>query len=43
MSPTTTEDRAQMEKVPYINAVGALMYLATTTHPDIAFAVGSLA
>ena len=25
-----------MENIPYINAVGSLMYLATMTHPDIA-------
>lgn len=32
-----------MSKVPYLNAVGALMYLATSTRPDIAYSVGVLA
>ena len=29
-------------KVPYLSAIGALMYLANCTHPDIAFAVNLL-
>jgi len=32
-----------MKSVPYLAAVGALMYLATSTHPDIAYTVGCLA
>jgi hypothetical protein len=32
-----------MSKVPYMSAVGALMYLAIGTHPDIMFTVGKLA
>jgi hypothetical protein len=32
-----------MQQVPYLSAVGALMYLAVTTCPDIAYAVGVLA
>ena len=31
-----------MKNIPYLVAIGSLMYLATTTHPDIAFAVGVL-
>jgi hypothetical protein len=31
-----------MNNVPYINAVGALMFLAVSTHPDIAYAIGVL-
>ena len=29
-------------EVPYLSAIGALMYLANCTHPDIAFAVNLL-
>ena len=42
-SPQTDEEKAEMSKVPYINAVGSLMYLAIMTRPDIAYAVGVLA
>lgn len=31
-----------MSKIPYQNAIGALMYLAVTTRPDIAFSVNYL-
>ena len=41
--PTTADERKYMEQFPYINAVGALMYLATSTRPDIAFTVSKLA
>ena len=41
--PKTEEDKAQMENIPYIKAVGSLMYLATMTRPDIVFTVGVLA
>ncbi|KAF7779132.1 hypothetical protein Agabi119p4_3477 [Agaricus bisporus var. burnettii] len=36
------EDQAEMKSVPYLNAVGALQYLATMTCPDIAYAVSYL-
>jgi hypothetical protein len=42
-SPKTPDERREMENIPYINAVGSLMYLATMTHPDIAYTVGVLA
>lgn len=42
-APSTAAERTEMEKFPYINAVGALMYLATSTRPDIAFTVSKLA
>ena len=42
-SPQTPEEVQFMKSVPYLAAVGALMYLATTTRPDIAYTVGYLA
>jgi len=41
-SPQTGEERATMADVPYGNAVGALLYLATSTRPDILFTVATL-
>ena len=41
MSPQSPEERKSMENIPYLNAVGTLQYLATSTHPDIFFAVGA--
>jgi hypothetical protein len=43
MAPQTPEEIAEMEGVPYINAVGALNYLAIATRPDISYTVGVLA
>ena len=42
MCPKNEQERAEMSEVPYINAVGALMYLATCTRPDIAYTVSQL-
>jgi transposase InsO family protein len=42
-APKTEEEKSAMENIPYINAVGSLMYLATMTRPDIAYTVGVLA
>ena len=42
-SPQTPEEVQFMKSVPYLAAVGALIYLATTTRPDIAYTVGYLA
>ena len=42
-APTTPEEIEYMKNVPYINAVGSLMYLAIATRPDIAYTVGVLA
>ena len=40
--PQTDEEYAEMADVPYGNAVGALLYLATSTQPDISFTVATL-
>ena len=40
--PLTPQDIEYMRTVPYINAVGALMYLAIATRPDIAYSVNVL-
>jgi hypothetical protein len=40
--PQTPEDLEYMRSVPYLSAVGSLMYLAVGTRPDIAYAVGAL-
>ncbi|KAG8959896.1 hypothetical protein FRC05_007218 [Tulasnella sp. 425] len=42
-SPKSDEEKEYMTKVPYINAVGALMYLAVATRPDIVYTVAKLA
>ena len=43
MSPQSPEERKAMEDIPYLNAVGTLQYLASSTRPDISYAVGVLA
>ena len=43
MSPQSPEEQKAMENIPYLNAVGTLQYLATSTRPDIFYAVGVLA
>ena len=39
MSPKTSEEMAEMAKVPYASAIGSLMYAILYTRPDIAYAV----
>lgn len=41
--PTTAEAHAESAKLPYCTLVGKVMYLATTTRPDIAYIVRELA
>ncbi|KIM61629.1 hypothetical protein SCLCIDRAFT_121591 [Scleroderma citrinum Foug A] len=41
--PQNAQEAETMHQTPYLSATGALMYLATTTHPDITYTVGVLA
>ncbi|KAG5715319.1 hypothetical protein E4T56_gene14598 [Termitomyces sp. T112] len=41
-SPSTPEEVKEMHAVPYVQATGALLYLAMCMQPDIAFAVSML-
>lgn len=43
MSPTTEEEKQDMAKVPYREAVGCLLYLSLTCRPDISYAVSQVA
>jgi len=40
--PQSPEELEYMKSVPYLSAVGSLMYLSVGTRPDISFAVGAL-
>ena len=42
-SPQNAQEAETMHQTPYLSAVGAVMYLATTTRPDITYTVGVLA
>ena len=41
--PREKDEELLGPEVPYLSAIGALMYLASHTRPDIAFAVNLLA
>jgi hypothetical protein len=43
MLPTSEGETLDMTKVPYKSAVGALLYLANATRPDITYSVGQVA
>ena len=38
--PTSEKDKVDMRRVPYVSAVGSLMYAIVGTRPDIAHSVG---
>jgi transposase InsO family protein len=42
MSPQTSQEIASMRDVPYLRAIGSIMYAMLGTRPDIAYAVGVL-
>ena len=42
-SPQTEEEKQRMEKVPYRQVLGSLMWLAVCTRPDLAQALGACA
>jgi len=42
MSPKNEEEKSHMKNTPYLAAMGSVMYLATTTRPDIAYAASTL-
>jgi hypothetical protein len=42
MSPVSNEEKKEMERIPYREALGKLLYLSIATRPDISYAVGVL-
>ena len=41
-SPSTLNQTAQMQKLPYSKAIGSVLWLVVVSRPDAAFAVGIL-
>jgi len=39
LCPSTKEEKEYMSRIPYVNAVGSLMYAMVSTRPDIPHAV----
>lgn len=42
MCPRTAEEQQEMVKIPYLEAIGCIMYAAQISRPDIIFAVSTL-
>jgi transposase InsO family protein len=42
LCPSSEEEKEEMKKVPYLTAIGSMMYAAMGTRPDISFAVSHL-
>ena len=40
--PQNNFEREHMKKIPYVSAVGSLMYAQVCTRPDISYVVGVL-
>ena len=43
MVPTSSQGRIEMERIPYSEAVGSLLWVANGTRPDVAYAVSQVA
>jgi len=42
LSPASEEEKWKMEKIPYLSAVGSLMYTSMATHHDITYTISHL-
>jgi len=40
--PPTIDEMQEMRHIPYLSAIGSLMYLSQATRPDLAYAIGAL-